>query len=62
MRHADLEAHDGVPTGKYTAGLAQRGMAFLNEREDVVSMSLTVVHRLLEKYSIDPALIGRWVA
>lgn len=55
----DLEVHDRVQPGKYTVGLGQRNMAFMGDQEDVVSMSLTAVHSLLEKYEIDPQDIGR---
>ena len=34
-------------------------MAFCEDREDVVSLSLTAVHQLLEKYGVDAANIGR---
>ncbi len=34
-------------------------MAFCTDREDVVSLSLTVVHQLLYKYGVDAADIGR---
>ncbi|ONI06916.1 hypothetical protein PRUPE_5G088900 [Prunus persica] len=54
-----LEAHDGASKGKYTIGLGQDCMAFCSEVEDVISMSLTVVTSLLEKYGIDPKQIGR---
>lgn len=54
-----LEAHDGASKGKYTIGLGQDCMAFCSEVEDVISMSLTVVTSLLEKYKIDPKQIGR---
>ncbi|KAI9078238.1 hypothetical protein K1719_039852 [Acacia pycnantha] len=54
-----LEAHDGVSKGKYTIGLGQDCMAFCTEVEDVISMSLTVVTSLLEKFKIDPKQIGR---
>ncbi|KAJ8766155.1 hypothetical protein K2173_021672 [Erythroxylum novogranatense] len=54
-----LEAHDGASRGKYTIGLGQDCMAFCTEVEDVISMSLTVVTSLLEKYKIDPKQIGR---
>ncbi|KAJ7944853.1 3-hydroxy-3-methylglutaryl coenzyme A synthase [Quillaja saponaria] len=54
-----LEAHDGASKGKYTIGLGQDCMAFCTEVEDVISMSLTVVSSLLEKYGIDPKQIGR---
>ncbi|KAA3460171.1 hydroxymethylglutaryl-CoA synthase-like [Gossypium australe] len=54
-----LEAHDGVSKGKYTIGLGQDCLAFCTEVEDVISMSLTVVTSLLERYKIDPKQIGR---
>ena len=39
--------------------LLQRAMAFTGDQEDVVSMSLTVVQSLLEKYAIEPSQVGR---
>nr|POF19383.1 hydroxymethylglutaryl-coa synthase [Quercus suber] len=54
-----LEAHDGARKGKYTIRLGQDCMAFCTEVEDVISMSLTVVTSLLEKYGVDPKQIGR---
>ncbi|KAK8482021.1 hypothetical protein V6N11_071048 [Hibiscus sabdariffa] len=54
-----LEAHDGASKGKYTIGLGQDCLAFCTKVEDVISMSLTVVTSLLEKYKIDPKQIGR---
>ena len=59
MSQEDLEAYDKVQPGKYTLGLGQRNMAFTGDQEDVVSMSLTAVHSLLEKYEVDPCDIGR---
>lgn len=59
MCQEELEAHDGVQPGKYTVGLGQRCMAFCGDQEDVVSMGLTAVHCLLEKYDVDPKSIGR---
>ncbi|BDA43888.1 Hydroxymethylglutaryl-CoA synthase, cytoplasmic [Coccomyxa sp. Obi] len=55
----ELEVHDKVTKGKYTVGLGQHCMAFCGDQEDVVSMSLTAVHSLLEKYNVDPKSIGR---
>lgn len=55
----DLEIYDRVQPGKYTLGLGQKNMAFTGDQEDVVSMSLTAVHSLLEKYEINPRDIGR---
>nr|APU50934.1 3-hydroxy-3-methylglutaryl coenzyme A synthase [Phlomoides umbrosa] len=59
MQQESLEAHDGVSKGKYTIGLGQDCLAFCTEVEDVISMSLTAVTSLLEKYEIDPKQIGR---
>ncbi|KAG1354617.1 putative Hydroxymethylglutaryl-CoA synthase [Cocos nucifera] len=59
VQQEELEVYDGVSKGKYTIGLGQDCMAFCTELEDVVSMSLTVVKSLLEKYRIDPRQIGR---
>ena len=59
MSQEDLEAYDKVQPGKYTLGLGQRNMAFTGDQEDVVSMSLTAVHSLLEKYEVNPCDIGR---
>ncbi|XP_019172740.1 PREDICTED: hydroxymethylglutaryl-CoA synthase-like [Ipomoea nil] len=59
LQQEALEAHDGASKGKYTIGLGQDCMAFCSEVEDVISMSLTAVTSLLEKYEVDPKLIGR---
>jgi hydroxymethylglutaryl-CoA synthase len=59
VRHEDLEKHDGVPSGKYTVGLGQQGLAFCGDREDPVSMALTVCKRLLEKHNVSPMEVGR---
>ncbi|KAG0666798.1 3-hydroxy-3-methylglutaryl coenzyme A synthase [Monosporozyma unispora] len=54
-----LEEHDGVSKGKYTIGLGQTNMVFVNDREDIYSMALTVVNNLLTTYNIDKSTIGR---
>ncbi|QLL34659.1 hypothetical protein HG536_0H00330 [Torulaspora globosa] len=59
VNQADLEAYDGVSPGKYTIGLGQTNMGFVNDREDIASMCLTVCSRLLKNYDIDPRSIGR---
>jgi hydroxymethylglutaryl-CoA synthase len=59
IRQEVLEAHDGASKGKYTIGLGQDCMAFCTEVEDVISMSMTAVTSLLEKYGVDPKQIGR---
>ncbi|KAJ1269489.1 hypothetical protein BS78_07G216000 [Paspalum vaginatum] len=40
------------------SGLGQDCMSFCSEVEDVISMSLTVTASLLQKYKVDPELIG----
>jgi len=54
-----LETFDKVSAGKYTVGLGQKNMAFVDDREDINSIALTAVQRLLENYKIDPKSIGR---
>jgi hydroxymethylglutaryl-CoA synthase len=49
ISQAKLEEHTGVPSGKYTLGLGQEGLAVCGDAEDVNSLALTVVHSLLEK-------------
>ena len=55
----DLEAFDKVGKGKYTIGLGQSKMSFVNDREDVNSISMTCLKNLIHKYSIDPKQVGR---
>jgi len=45
----ELEAHDGISAGKYTLGLGQTKMGFCDDREDIHSMCLTVLERLVKK-------------
>lgn len=54
-----LEAADGVSAGKYTVGLGQSGMAFVDDREDINSVALTALSQLLRTYQLDPRSIGR---
>lgn len=54
-----LEAYDGVSAGKYTIGLGQGRMGFCSDREDINSLCLTVVQRLMERHSIKYNEIGR---
>lgn len=62
VRQDELEKHDGVPSGKYTVGLGQQGLAFVGDREDAVSMALTALRRLLEKHGVSPLEVGAgWV-
>lgn len=55
----DLESWDGVSEGKYTVGLGQSEMAVCTEREDVNSMCLTVVKRLMRSANVSFMDIGR---
>jgi hydroxymethylglutaryl-CoA synthase len=54
-----LEAFDGVPLGKYTVGLGQTNMAVVHPNEDIVSICLTVLQRLVDRYDLSYADIGR---
>ncbi|EDW02310.1 hydroxymethylglutaryl-CoA synthase 1 [Drosophila grimshawi] len=56
---AELEQFDGASAGKYTIGLGQAKMGFCSDREDVNSLCLTVVSRLLERHHIKHTEIGR---
>lgn len=55
----ELEQYDGASAGKYTIGLGQSRMGFCSDREDINSLCLTVVSRLLERYQIKHSQIGR---
>ncbi|XP_014210217.1 hydroxymethylglutaryl-CoA synthase, cytoplasmic [Copidosoma floridanum] len=59
VEQTELEEFDGVSAGKYTIGLGQSRMGFCNDREDINSLCLTVVQRLLDRYSVKPEDIGR---
>ena len=50
---------DGASAGKYTIGLGQSHMGFCGDREDVHSLSLTVVQGLLETNRVAYEDIGR---
>jgi len=54
-----LEKFDGVSAGKYTIGLGQDRMGFCSDREDINSLCLTVVQRLMERHNIKYSEIGR---
>jgi hydroxymethylglutaryl-CoA synthase len=55
----DLEKFDKVGKGKYTIGLGQTAMSFVNDREDIASISLTCLKNLMVKNNIRPEAIGR---
>merc|ERR1711913_212408 len=56
---AELEAFDGVSSGKYTVGLGQTRMGFCSDREDIVSICLTVVEKLMTRTGTKYKDIGR---
>jgi hydroxymethylglutaryl-CoA synthase len=56
---SELEVFDGASAGKYTVGLGQLRMGFCSDREDINSLCLTVVHRLMEQHAISFMDIGR---
>ena len=69
----DLEKFDGVSgtvrstvkalfsclDGKYTIGLGQDNMGIVSDREDVNSIALTALDKLIKSFSIDLSKIGR---
>ncbi|XP_034835071.1 hydroxymethylglutaryl-CoA synthase 1 [Maniola hyperantus] len=55
----ELEKFDEVAAGKYTIGLGQSKMGFCSDREDINSLCLTALHRLIEKNSLNLHDIGR---
>lgn len=54
----NMEIHDNQ-INKYTKGLKQEAIGFVDENEDVVSMCLTLVNRMMNKYNIPWDKIGR---
>ncbi|KAG1150747.1 hypothetical protein G6F37_001275 [Rhizopus arrhizus] len=59
VNQPEMETFDGVSAGKYTIGLGQEKMAFIDDREDIQSICLTAVQNLMEKYNIAYTDIGR---
>ncbi|CAD5123315.1 DgyrCDS11673 [Dimorphilus gyrociliatus] len=55
----ELEQFDEVSTGKYVIGLGQSKMGYCTDREDVNSLCLTVVQKLMEKHNIPYGSIGK---
>uniref|UniRef100_A0A8C5IJZ5 Hydroxymethylglutaryl-CoA synthase n=1 Tax=Junco hyemalis TaxID=40217 RepID=A0A8C5IJZ5_JUNHY len=55
----ELERFDGVEAGKYTRGLGQKQMGFCAAHEDINSLCLTVVQRLVERGRLSWDSIGR---
>ncbi len=55
----DLETHDKADKGKYTIGLGQDKMAFVKDNEDIVSISLTVVDKIIKRNNLSYTDISR---
>ena len=56
---SELETFDGASSGKYTIGLGQTRMGFCGDNEDVNSLCLTALSRLVRKSGISYKDIGR---
>lgn len=54
-----LESHDKAEKGKYTIGLGQEKMAFVKDNEDINSISLTVVDKLIKRNNISLKDVSR---
>ncbi|XP_053928393.1 hydroxymethylglutaryl-CoA synthase, mitochondrial isoform X4 [Cuculus canorus] len=59
VEQEELERYDGVEAGKYTRGLGQQQMGFCAAHEDINSLCLTVVQRLVERRRLSWDAIGR---
>lgn len=59
VEQSELERYDGVEAGKYTRGLGQQQMGFCAAHEDINSLCLTVVQRLVERGQLSWDAIGR---
>ncbi|KAH6647691.1 putative hydroxymethylglutaryl-CoA synthase [Truncatella angustata] len=59
VEQTELEKHDGASTGKYTIGLGQTKMTFCDDREDIYSLALTAVSKLIKNYNVDINNVGR---
>lgn len=54
-----FDQSDKVTKGKYTLGLGQEAMSFVNDREDINSITLTCVNNLMVKNNVTKHQIGR---
>ncbi|KAI0133613.1 hydroxymethylglutaryl-coenzyme A synthase C terminal-domain-containing protein [Xylariales sp. AK1849] len=59
VEQSELEKFDGASAGKYTIGLGQTKMTFCDDREDIYSIALTAVSKLIKNYNVDINSIGR---
>jgi len=60
ISQSEYETYNKVGAGKYTIGLGQQEMAFTTDREDICSISLTVLSNLVRKNNISYSDIG-WI-
>uniref|UniRef100_A0A915PRC6 Hydroxymethylglutaryl-CoA synthase n=1 Tax=Setaria digitata TaxID=48799 RepID=A0A915PRC6_9BILA len=58
VNQKDLEMFDKVEKGKYTVGLGQDEMSFCADHEDITSICLTVVSKLLKNYGLSTKDVG----
>ena len=59
ISQSELEKYYNIPEHKYTIGLGQTSMSFIDDNEDINSLCLTVFHKLLSNNNINPKLISR---
>jgi len=59
VEQSSLETYDNVSKGKYTIGLGQQRMSICSDHEDICSLCLTVLSRLLDRTGVHPQQIGR---
>ncbi|KAK7100645.1 hydroxymethylglutaryl-CoA synthase 1-like [Littorina saxatilis] len=59
VNQTELEQFDGASAGKYTIGLGQSRMGFCSDREDINSLCLTAVQKLMERNKLTYPEIGR---
>ena len=59
ISQSSLESHNSIPAGKYTIGLGQLGLSYVNDREDVYSIALSAVESFMSKYGVRYEDIGR---
>eukprot|EP00475_Leptophrys_vorax_P039081 TRINITY_DN699_c0_g1_i1.p1 TRINITY_DN699_c0_g1~~TRINITY_DN699_c0_g1_i1.p1 ORF type:complete len:655 (-),score=171.66 TRINITY_DN699_c0_g1_i1:252-2216(-) len=59
VHQQDLEKFMKESSGKFTKGLGQDGLAFVSDREDIYSLCLTAVSRLMKTFQIGYDEIGR---
>ncbi|CAF1436085.1 unnamed protein product [Adineta ricciae] len=59
VEQSKLEVHENISKGKYTIGLGQQRMSICSDHEDICSLCLTVLSRLLDETGVHPQQIGR---